>query len=99
MTVPTTVQFSFQRYGFREAFADVHYGDFVMKGFRVMRRAQGDGLWIGMPCKQRKGREAEQVEWVDTVWMPDPERKKALERFVLDLYEKELRERDAASAA
>ena len=99
MTVPTTVQFVFHAYGKREALVDVHYGDFVLKGFRIMRDANGDGLWVGAPRRQRKGRDGQEGEWENMVFMPDPERKKAFDRFVLDAYARECRERNATEAA
>lgn len=99
MTVPTTLQFSFQAWGKREALVDVHYGDFVIKHFRIMRDANGSGLWVGMPRRQKKGREGQEGEWENVVWILDPERKKAFERFVLDAYARERRERQATEAA
>jgi DNA-binding cell septation regulator SpoVG len=99
MSIPTKVEFVFRKHGKVEAFADVHYGDFVMKGFRVMQSANGGEPWIGMPSKQIKGRDGEEGEWITMVWMPDAGRRKAFERFVLDAYARELREREATSAA
>lgn len=95
MTVPTKLQFKHQRgEGKVLAYFDLTYGDFVMRGFRVMRPARGGEPFVGYPSRQRGG----DNEWQSLVFLPDEGRRKAFEAFVLKLYASDVREQRAAQA-
>lgn len=72
------------------ALVDLHYGDFVIKGFKVVDPGDGKPLWVGMPSRQFPAADGE-TQWVSTVLVPDLGRRKAFEGFVLKAYREELK--------
>ena len=93
MSVPSKVEMRLVDGGKIRAIVDLHYGDFVMKGFKVVE-PEGKPAFVGMPSKQIPARDDDGQpiqKWVSTVWMPDAGRKQAFEEHILKLYRQELR--------
>ena len=95
MTVPTNLAFTHMKPGRGpskiRARVDVHYGDFLMRGFEV-REGPGGGLYVRPPSRQDRG------GWITTVFLPEADRRKAFERFVLDAYARDVRAQEATEA-
>lgn len=95
MTVPSRCEFRFPPDVAPDqpvlAIVDFHYGDFIIRGFRVMRSNQGSEPWIGAPSKKVGER------FVTMAWIPDPLRRKAFDQFVIQQYYRALEERAAAA--
>ena len=67
------------------------YGDFVIEGFRVVDGSNGL-LFVGMPCRQEPSSDEDgHSMWRSRVFLPDPNRRKAFEEYVLKLYRLELK--------
>lgn len=90
MSVPTRCEIQIREVGKIRAIVDVHYGDFVIRGFKVMKSNDDSGHWVAMPSKRIPTRDGDEAKWVTTVWIDEPERLKAFERFVLENYQKAL---------
>lgn len=101
MSVPTKCDFSFENtYGNVLAFFDVHYGDFVIRGFKVMSSEDSTEPWIAMPSKRISDYEDGRPRYLNVVWLPDNNRKKAFDAFVLSQYNRALeKERQNASTS
>ncbi|MHC5019112.1 MAG: hypothetical protein ACYTGX_03160 [Planctomycetota bacterium] len=97
MSVPTRLEFRFSPRGKILASFDLHYGDFVIKDFRVMESSNGGDPWVGLPS--RRVGQGEEAKWFHTTWIPERARKEAFERFVVREYFRQLAEHDAAGAA
>lgn len=99
MNVPCKCEFRLVNTGKIRAFVNIHYGDFVIKDFKVMAsNTPGGEPWVAMPSKQIKDREGED-RYIVTAWIADSERKKAFERFVLKAYYAELEKLNANTAS
>ncbi|MCI0342667.1 MAG: SpoVG family protein [Planctomycetales bacterium] len=99
--VESRIEFELVDQGKIRAFAKVRYGDFLMHGFKVVDPGDGKPLWVGMPSKQVPGSAdgPAELRWVQTVYMPDPGRKKAFENWVLSAYREEMRKAGETTAA
>lgn len=97
MSVPTRLEFRFTPRGKILAYFDLHYGDFVIKDFRLMESVSGDEPWVGMPS--RRIGQGEEAKWFNTTWIPERARKEAFDQYVVREYFRQLQERDAAEAA
>ncbi len=75
------------------ATANLYYGDFLIKGFKVVDPGDGKPLWVGMPSKQIPNPDGsgEQV-WKQMVQVRETSRKRAFENFVLRAYREKLKE-------
>lgn len=66
---------------------DLFYGAFMIKGFKLMKDAvDKDKLWVSLPSHQYGP--ANNRRWVNNCWIPDVEKKKKFEAWVLSEYYK-----------
>lgn len=97
MSVPSKVEMRLVDVGKIRAFVDLHYGDFVIKGFKVVEPPDKPAF-VAMPSKQipAKDDDGQPIQkWISMIWMPDAGRKKAFEEHILKLYRQMLREAGA----
>lgn len=97
MSIPSKVEMRLVDVGKIRAFVDLHYGDFVIKGFTVVE-PQDKPPFVGMPSKQIPGKDDDGnpiQKWMQTVWMPDAGRKQAFEEHILKHYRQMLRDAGA----
>jgi len=97
MSVPTRLEFRFTPRGKILAYFDLHYGDFVIKDFRLMESSNGGDPWVGMPS--RKVGQGEDTKWFNTTWIPERSRKDAFDQFAVREYQRQLEERETVEAA
>lgn len=74
------------------AFVDLHYGDFLIKGFRVVEPEGGKPVWVGMPRTHTPSADGSGgTKWMNLVLIPDAGRRRAFETYVLRAYREELK--------
>lgn len=93
MSIPASCEFHHVDTGNLRAFVNLRYGDFMIKGFKVLEK-KGGGLWVAPPSKPCKNTTS---GYTDMVYLPDRDRREAFERFVLDEYARDVKRQTAPS--
>lgn len=90
--VESVLEFKLVNDGRVKAVVSLRYGDFVIKGFKIVDPGEGKPLWVGMPRKQLPAPDGSgETHYVNVVSMPDSARRRAFETYVLKAYREELK--------
>lgn len=80
--VPASCEFDFSGKGNVLAYFKLHYGDFTIKGFKVM---DGKPPWVAFPSK--KVGKGDDGRWMTTSWIENETRYEAFRVWALKCYE------------